>query len=248
VVGALAAAAMAFGLLGLLGGGVTPQPIGMRGPWSLLFDAEFNGSSLDGTGFAINGLHGQGITAGVNSKELDCYDPRQVRVANGELDLSLIAKPESCGGRMQRYASGLVSTSGRFSYVHGYLEARVWLPGSGAIADWPTVWTVGQVWPADGEDDVVEGLGGAACFHFHDPRGGPGGCAPGTFTGRWHVFGADWEPGRVTYYYDAHRVGEITSGITSAPMYLIVNLATSGSTVAPAVLRVDYVRVWKRSG
>ena len=51
----------------------------------------------------------------------------------------------------------------------------------------------------------MEGLSGQACWHFHDPQGGPGGCSTATYTGGWHTFGADWEPGSVTYYYDGHR-------------------------------------------
>ena len=95
----------------------------------------------------------------------------------------------------------------------------------------------------------MEGLSGQACWHFHDARGAPGSCSSATFTGGWHTFGADWEPGSVTYYYDGAAVGTITSGITSSPMYVILNLGTdhsnSGPLQAPATMRVDYVRVWQ---
>ncbi|MCU1490376.1 MAG: hypothetical protein JWM85_1781, partial [Acidimicrobiaceae bacterium] len=65
----------------------------------------------------------------------------------------------------------------------------------------------------------------------------------------WHTYGADWEPGSVTYYYDGAPVGRVTSGITSSPMYLILNLAIDnqfgGRKLAPADMLVDYVRVWQ---
>jgi beta-glucanase (GH16 family) len=93
--------------------------------------------------------------------------------------------------------------------------------------------------------DVLEGLGGSACWHFHDPSGGPGGCASGGYGGAWHTYGADWEPGVVTYYYDGVRVGQISTGITSAPMYLILGMGLGSSPVAPATEEVDYVRVWQ---
>src|ERR1700682_4716091 len=67
--------------------------------------------------------------------------------------------------------------------------------GAGAISNCPAVWTDGQSWPTDGELDVMEGLSGQACWHFHDPQGGPGGCSSATYTGGWHTYGADWEPG-----------------------------------------------------
>ena len=143
----------------------------------------------------------------------------------------------------------MVNTNGKFSYTYGYLEASVWLSGTRAINDWPAVWTDGQSWPADGELDVMEGLSGQACWHFHDPQGGPGNCSSATFTGGWHTFGADWEQGAVTYYYDGHKVATISSGITTSPMYVILNLGAdngnSGPLQAPATMRTDYVRVWQ---
>jgi beta-glucanase (GH16 family) len=223
-------------------------PNGVPGSWHSIFDDEFSGATLD-TGKWSTGWLSPGITAPVNTSELECYDPNQVTVANGELDLSLVRKAETCGGQSHPYASGMVNTNGKFSYTYGYLEARVWLPGTTAISNWPAVWTDGQSWPTDGELDVMEGLSGQACWHFHDPQGGPGNCSKSAYTGGWHTFGADWEPGSVTYYYDGTAVGTINSGITSSPMYVILNLGAdngnSGPLQAPATMRVDYVRVWQ---
>jgi beta-glucanase (GH16 family) len=71
----------------------------------------------------------------------------------------------------------------------------------------------------------------------------------GTFTGGWHTFAADWEPGSITFYYDGVLIGNETSGITAAPMYLVLNLSVSSglgsSIVVPATMKVDYVRVWQ---
>jgi beta-glucanase (GH16 family) len=211
-----------------------------------MFDSEFNGSSLDTSQWST-GWFGSGITQPVNSSELQCYDPAQVSVADGDLDLTAIAKAESCGGVARSDASGIVTTNGTFSFTYGYMEARIWLPGSGSIADWPAFWADGQNWPTDGEIDILEGLGGQACAHFHNPAGGPGACASGNFAGGWHTFAADWEPGSITYYYDGTMIWQTTSGITSAPMYLILNLALndSASNTVRATMRVDYVRVWQ---
>ena len=223
------------------------QPVGSDpGPWNLVFDSEFNGSSLDTSQWST-GWFGSGITQPVNSSEPQCYDPAQVSVANGELDLTAIAKAESCGGVARSDASGIVTTNGTFSFTYGYMEARIWLPGSGSIADWPAFWADGQNWPTDGEIDILEGLSGQACAHFHNPAGGPGACASGSFAGGWHTFAADWEPGSIAYYYDGTMIWQTTSGITSAPMYLILNLALndSASNTVPATMRVDYVRVWQ---
>lgn len=227
----------------------TPGPPGDRATWNLVFDNEFDGSSLD-TSLWSTGWYGSGITGPVNSEELECYDPAQVVESGGELDLNLIAKTETCDGQTRPYASGLISTAGKFNYTYGYLEVKAWLPGTSTISDWPGIWTDGQSWPTDGELDVLEGLGGQACWHFHDPQGAPGGCAPAaSYLGGWHTFGADWEPGSVTYYYDGTAVGTVTSGVTGAPMYIVLDLAADneygGPLQAPATLRVAYVRLWQ---
>jgi beta-glucanase (GH16 family) len=170
-------------------------------------------------------------------------------VSGGELDLQLTQTTEPCDGRTEPYASGMITSDGKFGFTYGFLEARVWLPGGASVTDWPAVWAVGRSWPQDGELDLVEGLGGQACWHFHDPAGGPGGCPTDAFAGGWHTFGADWEPGSVSWYYDGVPVGTVTSGITAAPMYLVLNLAADdengGPLQAPATLRVDYVRLWQ---
>jgi beta-glucanase (GH16 family) len=230
---------------------LTPVPTGVRGDWKLRFDDEFSGTSLD-TAKWSTGWYGSGITPPVNSGEKECYDPAQVSEGGGTLDLTLIRKSEDCGIRDPVYATGLVSTRGKFSFTYGFIEARVWLPAMtgdpGEVANWPAVWADGQNWPEDGEIDVVEGLGGDVCAHFHgpaDPSGVRVGCPSGTYAGGWHTFAADWEPGNVTYYYDGADIGSVTSGITSAPMFLVLSYGTAKLVQAPLTMRVDYMRVWQ---
>ena len=235
--------------LALISASGSPQPVGgATGPWNLVFDSEFNGSTLDSSQWSTGAFGAPGVTAGYDNLEQDCYNPAQVSVTGGALNITAIADGETCGGVTQPYATGSVTTYGLFSFTYGYMEARIWLPGSGIIADWPAFWADGQSWPTDGEIDILEGLGGKACAHFHNPAGGPGSCASGTFTGGWHTFAADWEPGSITYYYDGTEFWHDTSGVTSAPMCLILDLALSSSMSAnsvPATMRVAYVRVWQ---
>jgi beta-glucanase (GH16 family) len=235
----------------------SPVPTGVRGDWKLTFDDEFSGTSLD-TAKWSTGWYGSGITPPIDSAEKDCYDPAQVSEGGGTIGLTLIRKSEDCGVSDQAYTTGVVTTRGKFNFTYGFIEARVWLPAvpgnPSEAANWPDVWADGQSWPEDGEIDIAEGLGGDVCAHFHGPdnpigvgAGGPTqtGCPDGTYAGGWHVFGADWEPGIVTYYYDGADIGSVTSGITSAPMFLILSYASGDPYQAPATMTVDYMRVWQ---
>jgi beta-glucanase (GH16 family) len=115
------------------------------------------------------------------------------------------------------------------------------------IANWPGVWADGQSWPADGEDDLVEGLNGVACWTFHNAVGMNHGCDQ-SITPGWHTVASDWQPGSITYYYDGIDVGTDISGITSSPMYIIINNTVhSGepSVSTPDSMQVQYVRVWQ---
>jgi len=224
-------------------------PEGMPGTWTSVFDDEFNGDSLDTANWAT-GWHGSGVTPPVTSDEQECYDPAQVSVGGGYLHLDAAARSEQCGGRTEPYTSGMVNTEGLHAFAEGAFEARIYLPESpdGGIADWPAFWTDGQSWPADGEMDVMEGLSGMTCYHFHGPDGAPGSCrntGPG-----WHTFGAEWENGTVTYYYDGRDVGSTSTDGVNAPQYLVLDNAVDviGGQPGAADMLVDYVRVWKKAG
>jgi beta-glucanase (GH16 family) len=245
----------------------TPVPTGVPGSWHLIFDDEFNGTSLNTADWST-GWFGSGITAGIGgASEPECYDPSHVVEGNGELDLNFTQESETCDGGSHPYTTGMLTTNGKFSFTYGYVEFRAWLPAnsSGGVANWPDLWTAGQDWPTDGEIDVAEGLYGSLCAHYHGPTdngegigaGGITGCPPGTFTGGWHTFAADWEPGIVTWYYDGQDIGCLetsssacgatNSTIAGAPMYLLMTYGSSNAytITAPATARIDYVRVWQ---
>ena len=95
---------------------------------------------------------------------------------------------------------------------------------------------------------MLEGDGtGNSSYHYHYSGGGPGGDVnvPGATSG-WHTYAADWEPGVITWYYDGQRVWQYTTGITSSPQYVILQLAlSSNQSAVPAMMKVKYVRVWQ---
>jgi beta-glucanase (GH16 family) len=224
--------------------------------YKLTFDEEFNGSAVNSSKWGSNWLGGSGqITKPVNSYEIGAYDPAQCTVTNGQLQMKAVAKRVTASdSKVYDYASCLVNTNKAFTQAYGYFEARMYLPGSaGKISNWPAFWTDGTgSWPTTGEMDIMEGLSGYAQYHFHSPSTGAGGGPRTDYTG-WHIFAALWEPGSVTYFYDGVQVGRLTTGITSAPMYVILNNGVSpenkygGPMQIPATVLVDYVHVYSKS-
>jgi beta-glucanase (GH16 family)/transcriptional regulator with XRE-family HTH domain len=234
------------------------SPVGIPGAWNVALDSEFSGTSLD-TSIWRPGWFGSGTTGPVDrTHEAACYSPNNVTFpGDGSVHLKVTGSPSSCNGVTEPYTGSLISSnphdgraSGGFEYTYGALEARVYIPAASGnqVANWPAVWTDGQSWPTTGEDDLMEGLsGGQACFHFHSTAGGPGTCVAGAYTG-WHTFASDWEPGSVTYYYDGVKVGQITTGITASPMYIVLDNTVASANPAlskAADLQVAYVRVWQ---
>ncbi len=217
-----------------------------------LFRDDFDGTALDRTKWRPNwfGTQDAAVTKPVNTQEQGCYDPAQVSVALGVLRLSAVKR--SCranNGITYPYASGIVTTKDHFTFRYGYMEARLWTPpGSGPIQNWPAFWANGTgQHPLTGEIDVVEGLAGRACWHFHYKSGEPGGCVNKSNVAGWHTYAAEWRQGVVTYFYDGEQVGRVTQGVTSTPMYVVLNLGVSstvsGPVTLPAEMLVDYVKV-----
>lgn len=237
----------------------TPAPMGVPGNWQLVLNAVFPGHSLD-TKLWQPGWFGTGITGPINAHEMACYSSSNVIVpGDGTVHLNLTNEPSTCGGRHDNSLTGAVLStnphdgraSGGFSYRYGLIEAKVWIPGKGRTAwDWPTIMTLGQSWPKDGEDDLLESLSGVICVHFHSPgfTGGANGVCDSGITPGWHTVAADWEPGSVTWYYDGVAVDRTTQGVTSDPMYVVLlNTASShwASLSRADSLQVAYVRVWQ---
>lgn len=230
----------------------SPVPSGgPGGAWSLSFQDEFSGSSLDPSTWQPNwfGSSDTEITGPASTSSDSCADPAMATVSGGELRLRVVRR--RCLG--YRYAGAAVSSNpaagGNFQFTYGYIEFRAILPAEDGI--WSALWTNGQNWPADGEIDVMEsGLPSASTqgWYYHSSSGvsGDGVAIPGAST-RWHTYAAYWEPGRIRWYDDGDLVGTQTSGVIDVPHYLALTATDwrPSNPSGPATTRVDYVRVWQ---
>lgn len=232
--------------------------------WALSWSDEFEGNALDMDTWSHEfGSHGWG------NNELQMYtsSPNNTEVSNGTLKIT--ARQESAGSA--NYTSARIRTIGKMEFLYGKVEARIKIPSGQGI--WPAFWMLGANfeevgWPLCGEIDVMEHvntepLANSAIHWFNG-----GGHTYETKTApmdqsEWHVYGADWNEDGVTfilndqpYFHFPFEEANNTAPIFTKPFFFLLNVAVGGNwpgnpdatTPFPAVMEVDYVRVFQKSG
>ena len=180
------------------------------------------------------------------------------------------------------YTSGRVNTQNKHDFKYGRFEARLKVPsGKGFL---PAFWMMpteeefyGQ-WPKCGEIDIMEVLGDQletnyGTIHYgepHEQNQGSYTLAEGDFSGEYHVYACEWEPGEIRYYVDGKKYHTVNNWFTKkegesekeypAPFnqlfYIILNVAVGGNWpgnpepdavfAENAEMWIDYVRVYQK--
>lgn len=163
-----------------------------------------------------------------------------------------------------------------FQQEHGRFEARIKLPEGAGLwpAFWMLGANIDTVpWPGCGEIDIMEYQGQRPQRMFGSLHGpGYSGAAsvgsdlilPGgeTFADDFHVFAIEWDPGQITFLVDDEIYNTIRSAdvswrgdwVFNNDFFVLLNLAVGGTlggpvgpdTVFPAVMLIDYVRIFER--
>lgn len=243
--------------------------------WTLAWSDEFNGTALDPRIWS----HDTGA-GGWGNGESQFYQPQNAVVKDGFLTIT--AKREAVGGAP--YTSARIQTSRKKTFSYGRIEMRAKLPGTQGM--WPAFWLLGETcssfglyggnvsWPACGEIDAMEMIGGLAdgsgdftthgALHYLNaanvnPMPGVAYRSPTRLSADFHTYTVDWTPQGFTWYIDGVVFGSkaMASDMTSfnKPFFLLLNLAVGGNwggwpnatTVFPQSYVIDYVRHYTRA-
>jgi beta-glucanase (GH16 family) len=238
--------------------------------WHLVWNDEFNGTTLDATKWTPY----VGNDTGGNVYYTDRTN--NVYVANGLLHL--VAQKESLGGFS--YTSGQVRTEFKYWKKYGLIMARMRMPAGQGF--WPAFWMLGRNydpgihWPYCGEIDVPESHGGLTnmvqgTIHYADVSGNDTfqtskyTLPSGGFTTDFHNYGIEWTTNSIIWQVDGVNVQTWTNwGLASGsfaypepfnqPFFFLLQLAVGSAsdygglpdatTPFPSEVQVDYVRVY----
>lgn len=234
--------------------------------WSDEFDYE--GAPDPGKWSFQTGAHGWGN--GEVQAYTDRTDPENANawVSGGKLKITL--RPENYEGK-DAFTSARINTCGKFSFTYGRVEIRAKLPKGGGT--WPAVWMMpesiraGDKWPHCGEIDIIEHTGSAQDEIFMSLHTGKQNHVIGNqltktvmvdgVSDDFHDYALDWTEDGISYEIDGvqmavFRRSEALDYPFDKPFFLIANLAFGGGfggkidpSCLPAVLELDYIRVYK---
>jgi len=201
-----------------------------------------------------NGEGGSGVAATSPDYNADYDLPGQVSEANGVIDIRATETPTEgmLGGSPSLYpfASGVVSTYGKFEFTGGYVQIEAKMPGGDGM--WPGLWMLpgsgatGVTTSDNFEVDIFEGGGleGSASpdnvysWHLHYPGGvyGANAVTNTNLTTSFNTYGLNWVPGQsITWYLNGAVIGQVTSAqatIPNEPMELIMNLQVANANTS----------------
>jgi hypothetical protein len=216
------------------------KPVGVTGNWDLKFQDEFHLNFLDTNKWFVIPWNTNNVTS----------SPDNLSVSDGILSLTL-ASPTS-GATIDTAPWDHNGTGAYALPVGGYAEARVYFPGSATedIYNWPAWWISGDDWPAAGEHDIAEGLGGDLTVNYHSPTGAHNqGAVPGTWGNAFHVYGVHRKATSADVYWDGVKVKTYSTDDNGGGQALILSVGAPGSrtpvTGTASQVKVDYVRAWE---
>jgi beta-glucanase (GH16 family) len=196
--------------------------------------------------------------------------PENAKIENGRL--CIIALEEKYEGF--DYTAALLNTKNSVYWRYGRMEARIKLPGTNGFvpAFWmmPVDDHYGW-WPLSGEIDIMEHPTNQVDMIYGTVHSG----AYNSFTGSgsrgshiqipdaetaFHVYAIEWTPDKIDFYVDNQKYFTFNNEYSGfekwpfdQPFYIILSMGVGGgwvgspdaTSVFPAIMEVDYVRVYQ---
>jgi hypothetical protein len=222
------------------------QPVGdpLGRSWTPVFGDEFNGTSIDGSKWtSLNFWY----LNNANVSPADCSE------GGGNLVLSLPGDGTGCDLATDQ--------NGLDSYglpIGGYLEARVYFPGTsgGMNYNFPAVWTLGNA-PSGGsgehggEIDFAEGVNPLQ-VNYHSDTADTFVAAPaGSWVNSWHVYGVYRGATQDQIFWDGVQVGTVQTADDGSPESIMLTSGETGGCCGGPVqhgpagnVLIDWVRAW----
>jgi beta-glucanase (GH16 family) len=243
--------------------------------WSCSFVDDFNGTTLDRTKWVPQTVFSTGDALSGYACYDDDPSVVSVGGGTLNLSVRKNATALACANGLPAtpYRAGSVSTYHLFSQRYGRFEARFRTTATTAPGLQESWWLwpddrdpLGQLtWPLNGEIDIAETYSnypdlGIPFLHYGDTdNGGP---IPGTNTswscaaprGVYNTYTLEWTASRLEIFVNGRSCLVNNSGNSAFRKHYILNLTQalgSGTdvltpaTTLPAVMNVDYVRVWR---
>ncbi|WP_157544652.1 glycoside hydrolase family 16 protein [Nocardioides halotolerans] len=243
--------------------------------WSCTFVDDFNGTTLNRTKWVPQTIFSTGDALSGYACYDDDKSVVSVGGGTLNLSVRKNATALPCANGLPPtpYRAGMVSTYHLFSQQYGRFEARFKTTATTAPGLQESWWLwpddrdplAQLLWPLNGEIDIAETYSvypdlGIPFLHYGESdNGGP---IPGTNTswscaaprGVFNTYTLEWTASRLEVLINGHTCLVNTSGDSAFRKHYILNLtqalgtgadAMTAATKVPAVMNVDYVKVWK---
>lgn len=233
----------------------------------------FNGNVNGTNGWRTTYAWGS-TTGGSGNHEAESYNDvtqspfNQPFTISGSV-LSITASKASATGTNSDglpYNSGILVSDQSFFFKYGYVECRAKLPAG--VGLWPAIWMLATINEPpspvyNAEWDIMEALGNDLLNIYQTLHSGTNGAISdgphvvpvSDYSTNFHVYAMDWNATTITLYVDGIVTNTLSTPATlQQAAYLLMDFAVGGAgswpgppdgtTVFPAVMQVDYMRVW----
>lgn len=231
--------------------------------WGLVFNDDFDGTSLDTSNWNYNYPWG-------NTHTNNAYTaPENVSVSNGLLKIKAENKRHPDAPATTKtydgtfnldYTSGAINTNNKFNFNKGYIEGRFKMPATSGF--WSSFFMLNANGSRPPEIDIFEILGHESTglntnYHYGDSKSQYNKQTVVDLSKDFHTYGLEWDADYIKWYLDGKQVGaafkDAQAIATNKDMYLIINLAVGGWESLPdnytdwsQDFECDWIRVWQK--